>query len=542
MTLLARLAPRATKATVSSISSDGTFLVAPWWNQLLGWVPTRAGTTIDEQSALALPIVYACVRVIAESIASLPLITYRRTPEGGKERATDNPYYSLFHDAPNPAMTSFGWRETLMTHLTTWGNGYNEITETGFGTEVWPLPPHRMEVGWEGGRKVFDYLTDDGQKKRLDAKRVWHIPGLSTNGLVGLSPIQAHRESLGEMLATRDFGSSFYRNNARPAAVLEHPATLSAGAIERLATQMDQLRGTGNAGKTIVMEEGMKLHEVGVPPEDAQYIETRRLQREDVCSIYRMPPHMVGVLDHATFSNIEHQSIDFVVHTLRPWLVRIEQSIKAFFLADQPDIFVEFLVDGLLRGDAEARSKALAVQLEHEAITVNEWREIENRNPYPVNVRWTPAANYTAEEIDEDGNLVQPEAPPEVPAAAVPTPPGQPPQLTVIKSAAVRCAHERNGVLCNRLLAEVATPPYSLTCPRCKGVTRSTETKASNVEEPTADELRSVLADLAEAMRQQGSAIGRLAEREPVAVVGEAKRGGFRILKTAEGVSVEETA
>ena len=538
MTLLARLAPRATKATVSSISSDGTFLVAPWWNQLLGWVPTRAGTTIDEQSALALPIVYACVRVIAESIASLPLITYRRTPEGGKERATDNPYYSLFHDAPNPAMTSFGWRETLMTHLTTWGNGYNEITETGFGTEVWPLPPHRMEVGWEAGHKVFDYLADDGQKKRLDAKRIWHIPGLSTNGLVGLSPIQAHRESLGEMLATRDFGSSFYRNNARPAAVLEHPATLSAGAIERLATQMDQLRGTGNAGKTIVMEEGMKLHEVGVPPEDAQYIETRKLQREDVCSIYRMPPHMVGVLDHATFSNIEHQSIDFVVHTLRPWLVRLEQSIKSFFLADQPDIFVEFLVDGLLRGDAEARSKALAVQLEHEAITVNEWREIENRNPYPVNVRWTPAANYTAEEIDEDGNLVQPEAPPE---AAAPPPPADvlagPPQLTVIKSAAVHCPS------CHRLVAKKATPPYELWCRGCKREVVAEATKASNVEEPTADELKSVLADLAEAMRQQGFAIGRLAEREPVLVTApEARRSGFTIVKTAEGVSVEESA
>jgi len=540
VTLLARLAPRATKATVSSISSDGTFLVAPWWNQLLGWVPTRAGVTIDEQSALALPIVYACVRVIAESIASLPLITYRRTPEGGKERATDNPYYSLFHDAPNPAMTSFGWRETLMTHLTTWGNGYNEITETGFGTEVWPLPPHRMEVGWEAGHKVFDYLADDGQKKRLDSKRVWHIPGLSTNGLVGLSPIQAHRESLGEMLATRDFGSSFYRNNARPAAVLEHPATLSAGAIERLATQMDQLRGTGNAGKTIVMEEGMKLHEVGVPPEDAQYIETRKLQREDVCSIYRMPPHMVGVLDHATFSNIEHQSIDFVVHTLRPWLVRIEQSIKAFFLADQPDIFVEFLIDGLLRGDAEARAKALDIQRKAGVLHKNEWRAIENRNPDPEDDLWIPMANNEAVAIDEDGNVIEPPTPeaPAVPAAAAPNPPGQPPQLTVIKSAAVHCPS------CHRLVAKKATPPYELWCRGCKQEVISTEaTKASNVEEPTADELKSVLADLAEAMRQQGFAIGRLAEREPVLVTApEARRSGFTIVKTAEGVSVEESA
>jgi phage FluMu protein Com len=152
-------------------------------------------------------------------------------------------------------------------------------------------------------------------------------------------------------------------------------------------------------------------------------------------------------------------------------------------------------------------------------------------------------ANNAAQEIDEDGNLVQPEAPPEVPAAAVPTPPGQPPQLTVIKSAAVRCAYERNGVPCNRLLGDPLTPPYSVTCPRCKGVTASTATKAADLIEPTADELKSVLADLAEAMRQQGSAIGRLAEREPVLVTApEARRSGFTIVKTAEGVSVEETA
>jgi hypothetical protein len=282
----------------------------------------------------------------------------------------------------------------------------------------------------------------------------------------------------------------------------------------------------------MVLEEGMKLHEVGVPPEDAEYIATRRFQREDICTIYRMPPHMVGILDHATFSNIEHQSIDFVVHTLRPWLVRIEQSIKSFFLADEPDLFVEFLVDGLLRGDAEARSKALAVQLEHEAITVNEWREIENRNPYPIDVRWTPAANYTAEQIDEDGNLIAPEV-----AVPVVPEPSSPPQLTVVKSAAVRCGHLRDGAVCGHLLAEIATPPYRIVCRRCKGVTEAKavadETKAAD---PADAELRAALADMADA-------IARLAEREPVLVAPENRtRGGFRIVRTAEGVSVEESA
>lgn len=463
--------PAVKAATALSVSEDGTFIVAPGFSWLESLIKTPAGTFVSDTSAMALPTLAACVRVIAESVASIPLIVYRRLPTGGKDRASDHDLYPVLHDSPNPEMTSFVWRETLLTHMGTWGNCYHEVTTDAAGrTQIWPLPPDRIEVGWESSHKVFDYVRANGTKKRLKDGTVFHIPALGYNGLVGKSPVQIHREALGEAMATRDFGSAFYRHGARPAVVLEHPKTLSTPAIERLGTQMEQLRGVGNAGKTVILEEGLKLHEVGVPPEDAQYIETRKFQREEICTMYRMPPHMVGVLDHATFSNIEHQSIDFVVHTLRPWLVRIEQAINQFFFADDPEFFVEFLVDGLLRGDAVARAQSLDIQRKAGVLHKNEWREIENRNPDPEDDIWVPAANNTAQPIDDTGAPIEDTPDPVVqePPAVSPDVVPPSPQLVAVKSAdGVRCTG------CRRLLAEVVTPPYRIVCSRCKAVTEA---------------------------------------------------------------------
>ena len=423
-----------------------------------------------DDSALAIVTFYACVRVLAESVASVPLILYRRLPNGGKERATDHELYPVLHDAPNPEMTSFVWRETLVGHLATWGNSYNEIVEDGFGgMQLWPLRPDRIQARWgPGDTKVFDYLSTIGRRTtQLADGTIFHIPGLSSNGLVGLSPISLHREALGLYQALQDFGASTMRNMARPAVVMTHPKTLSKGAIERLATQMDDLRGSGNAGKTIVMEEGLTIKEIGVPPEDAQYIQSRDFQAREVARMFRMPPHMIGDLERATFTNIEHQSIDFVVYTLMPWLVRIEQEIKSQLLFDQDEYFVEFLVDGLLRGDAVTRAQALQIQRQNGVINGDEWRAIENRNPIEDGsgkAFWMPV-NFQAAVTDQvdPGQSADP---------AIDT--GQPsidampmPALTVVKSAAVRCSK------CNRLLAEQASPPYRITCSRCKTVTEA---------------------------------------------------------------------
>jgi HK97 family phage portal protein len=405
------LLSRATKSVgVPSVSSDGTFLTGP-----LSWLlAARAGSTVSEDGSLALPTIYACVRVLSEDVASLPLLLYRRQADGGKERATDHPLYEVLHSQPNPDMTSMTWRETMMTHLLTWGNSYSEITFDALGNlQLWPIPPARIEVRWEDNRKVFYYLGVNGRRPLRDGT-VFHVMGQSQNGLVGLSPIALHRETLGEHMATRDFGQAFYRNMARPATILKHPKTVSEPAQQRLKSQIEALKGSRNAGKTVLLEEGLDFKEIGIPPEDAQYVETRKLQREEAAQLFRMPPHKVGILDHATFTNIEHQAIDYVSGTLRPWLVRIEQAI-ATQLLDEEDVFAEVLVDGLLRGDALSRAQALQIRWQHGTLTPDEWRALENENALPDGVgkqTYVPV-NYRAatapeaageEEVDASGD------------------------------------------------------------------------------------------------------------------------------------------
>lgn len=380
-----------------NISWDGTFSVAPLFNSWFGWgTRTSSGTIISPDAAMGIVTVFACIRVLAETIGTLPLILYRRLPDGGKERAVDHPLYSVFQRRANPDMTPYVWKETSVSHIAGWGNAYSEIAYDGMGRmQLWPVAPPRIQVGFDGTKKVFDYLGPDGSKKRLADGTIFHIPGLGSNGLVGMSPIGLHREALGLQQALQDFGSATMRNMARPAVVMTHPKTLSKGAIERLATQMDELRGAGNAGKTIVMEEGLTLQEIGIPPEDAQYIESRQFQDRQVMRIYRMQPHMVGDLQNATYTNIEHQSIDFTVFTLAPYLVRIEEEASLQLLPEdeQDEYFFEFLIDALLRGDAETRAKALQIQHNEGVLSDNEWRAIENRNPKPIDNFWAPAGN-----------------------------------------------------------------------------------------------------------------------------------------------------
>jgi len=409
-----------------------------------------------QDEALKVATWHACVRVLAESVASLPLFLYRRMPDGSKERATDHEFYPTLHDSWNPSMTSFTGRELLVSHMAGHGDGYNEIAFDAFGRlQLWPIRPDRIAPRWDstGTQKLYDYLSPTGQRRTMRPGSVFHVPALSPSGLKGYSPIALHRKTIEVHNAAREFGRATFRNNARPATVLSHPKTLSDGAITRLAGQMDELKGSSNAGKTVILEEGLDIHEIGFPPKDAQYVETRVHEAREIQKIFRMPPHMVGDLERATFSNIEHQGIEFVVYTLRPWLVRIEQEIKQQLLFDQPDIFAEFLVDGLLRGDAKGRAEALDIQRRNGVINADEWRELENMNPIDDGSGksyWRPenmaaSADLEAEEGEGDE-------------------PAQPPQLTAVKSAEVRCSG------CNRKLADLATPPYSFVCARCKQV------------------------------------------------------------------------
>lgn len=347
---------------------------------------SASGASVTPESSITFAAVLACVRVLAESVASLPLITYHREPDGGKTRATDYPLYPVLHDAPNPEMTSVQWRETAMVHLCLWGNSYNEIVFDGAGNvrQLWPLQPRDMTVKRVNDQLVYEYREGGQRLITYGARQILHICGLSMNGLVGMSPIAIARDAIGLGMTLNDYGGRVFSNGARPSGVLEHPGQLGEQAYKRLKESFfEEYAGAGNAGKTLLLEEGTKFNPISFPPDDAQFLESRKFQIEEVARIFRVPLHKIGSLDHATFSNIEHQSLEFVVDSLRPWLVRWEQSISAKLLPDRDrgQYFSEHLVDGLLRGDIQSRYGAYAVGRQWGWLNVNEIRTRENMNP-----------------------------------------------------------------------------------------------------------------------------------------------------------------
>ena len=345
--------------------------------------PTPSGKTVNERTAMTTSAVYACVRVLAETIASLPLHTYRRTEEG-KEKAIDHNLYFLLHDEPNPEMTSFVFRETLMGHLLLWGNAYAQVIRDGRGRVIglYPLLPDRMEVGRTEQGKLYYCYQKDGQEYLLHQEEVLHIPGLGFDGLVGYSPIAMAKNAVGMALATEEYGSRLFANDARPSVVLEHPGLLKDPS--KIRDSWNQIyRGSENAYKVAVLEEGMQVKTLSMPPDQAQFLETRKFQIEEICRIFRVPPHLIASLDRATFSNIEHQSISFVVHSIRPWLVRLEQAFsKALFNeSEKKEYFASFVVDGLLRGDYESRMRGYSVGIQNGFMSPNDVRSLENMNP-----------------------------------------------------------------------------------------------------------------------------------------------------------------
>jgi len=346
---------------------------------------TTSGKTVNERTAMQTTAVYACVRILAETIASLPLHTYRYT-ESGKQKARDHPLYNLLANAPNPEMTSFVFRETLMGHLLLWGNSYSQIIRDGRGKVIalYPLLPDKMTVNRSEKGEIYYLYNKEGQEYILTKDEVLHIPGLGFDGLVGYSPIAMAKNAIGMAIATEEYGAKFFANGANPGGVLEHPGVVKDP--QRIRDSWNAVyQGTSNAHRIAVLEEGMKFQPIGIPPEQAQFLETRKFQTEEICRIFRIPPHLIGDLERATFSNIEHQSISFVVHTIRPWLVRIEQSINKslFSESEKKEYFVSFVVEGLLRGDYESRMRGYSIGIQNGFMSPNDVRSLENMNPIP---------------------------------------------------------------------------------------------------------------------------------------------------------------
>ena len=356
---------------------------------------STSGKRVNERTAMQMTAVYSCVRILSEAVAGLPLQFYRYTADGGKEKAVDHPLYFLLHDEPNPEMTSFVFRETLMTHLLLWGNAYSQIIRNARGEIIalYPLMPDRMTVNRdENGQLYYEYYmnTDDahtmkGTTVRLQPYDVLHIPGLGFDGLVGYSPIAMAKNAIGMAIACEEYGAKFFANGAAPSGVLEHPGTIKDPSRVRESWQAT-FGGSANANKVAVLEEGMKYTPISISPNEAQFLETRKFQIDEIARIFRVPPHMVGDLEKSSFSNIEQQSLEFVKYTLDPWVARWEQAMVRALLTqeEKKTYFFKFNVDGLLRGDYQSRMNGYATARQNGWMSANDIRELENLDRIPA--------------------------------------------------------------------------------------------------------------------------------------------------------------
>lgn len=396
----------------NTLANPGTWLV----DALGGGSSSRSGRKVTQDTALQLAAVYACVRILSETIAHLPLHVYERL-ERGKKKAPDHHLYELLHDQPNDLMTSFTYRETTMAHILLTGNSYSEIERDKGGRPValWPLTPDRVTPRRINSLKlVYDVTLPGGGQATLNGEDVFHIPGLGYDGLRGYNPLHMHREAIGMGLAAEEYGARFFGNGAKPGGVIEHPNGMSDGSHKRLRDDWERMhKGLDRSHRVAILEEGAKYAQTGIAPNEAQFLETRKFQKQEIAMIFRVPPHLLADLDRATFSNIEQQGIDFATYSIVPWLERWEQAMRMqLFGKDERKIyFAEYNVDGLLRGDVQTRTAAYVSQFQNGFISRNEVRAEENRNPIEGGDTFYVPLNLVPADEDRSRQFIEPSEP-----------------------------------------------------------------------------------------------------------------------------------
>lgn len=354
-----------------------------WFARIAG--TTGSGIAVSSESAMRQTAVFACLRILAESVAALPLIIYRRRKSGGRDRATDHPLHEVLHASPNRIQTSFEFRDYMQSMVVTRGRAYAQIVPGARGAIDSLIPIHADKVtprARTDGRLEYVVTTSQGSQVFQDHE-LMKLIGFTLDGINGISMIEFHRETIGGAMAVSDHGNRFFSNAATPGGVLTMPGHFETPEKRREFAEQWRRATTGaNAHKTAVLEDGVKFEPISISNKDSQYIELKKYTAADIARIFRVPPHMIGDLEKATFSNIEHQSLEFVIHTLRPWLVRWEQVISRDLLYDD-NFYAEFLIDGLLRGDQKSRYEAYSKGITDGWLTRNEVRELENLNPLP---------------------------------------------------------------------------------------------------------------------------------------------------------------
>jgi HK97 family phage portal protein len=366
----------------------------PAWIKKRSWATLDAyegrdatsGIHINDTVALGIPAVYACVRVLTEAIASLPLITYERMANGDRERARDFSLYRLLHDEPNPLMTSFELRELLVGHLCLRGNAYCFVErDAGEVVALWPLHPDRVTVEVTGRELIYKH-QNDGVEKIYPMTDIMHIRGLSDNGIVGYSPLTLLRDSFGYAKAVNEYASSYFKNDASPGGVLSTPAALSTQAVQNLRDAWTTgYAGKGKHHRVAILDNDLKWQSIGVSPEDSQLIESQKFSVVEIARIFRVPLNLVMDYERSTYSNVVEQNRSFLTHTLQPWLSRIEQAVAKSLLtaAEKERFFIEHLTQDFLRADTKTRFDSYKVAIDAGFLTVDEVRQLENMNAIP---------------------------------------------------------------------------------------------------------------------------------------------------------------
>lgn len=371
----------------SSLENPSTPLSSPaaWLFDAFGGAKTQSGVSVNDKTALSHSAVYACCKVLSDSIASLPLEVYRQLPNGNTELAIDHPVHRLVNTAPSPLYTSYNFRAAAQLHIGIRGNAYAKILRDGWGrpTELRLLAPNTVTPFFDKNEKL--YYRVEGEPLVLTPDEVVHVAGLSWDGINGRSPIEAARETIGMGLAATQYGAKIFGSGTHLSGVLETPNILTNEQVNSIASGWkNRYSGVSNAGGVAVLQNGMKFNPISLTPTDSRFIEAQKLGIADIARIYRVPLHMIGELDRATFSNIEQQSIEFVQHTIRPLVKAWEQELnrKLFRPSEQGQYFVRFNLNALLRGDMKARSEFYRAMFNMRAMSPNEIRQYEGMNAY----------------------------------------------------------------------------------------------------------------------------------------------------------------
>lgn len=385
---------RAAEARASAVGADID------WSKYFAGASTSSGVTVTPETALQTSAVYGCVSVIAGTVSTLPLHIYRRLPGGGREKATDHPLYSLLHDAPNDLLTSCEWREMMQAHLCLRGNAYAGIIRDGAGVvrALEPIHPDRVSVFQRENKVTYSVQEASGPQETYTHETMLHLRGLGNSGVIGFSPIALARNAIGLAIATENHGSKLFANGARPSGVLETPANLTDAQLKALRAAWDAAHsGQENAGKMAILSQGMKYSGVSMSNEDAQFLETRKFQIPEIARIFRVPLHKIQDMSGATFSNIEHQAIEFVTDCIRPWVVKWEQRLNVTLLtpAERREYFIEYSLDALMRGDTTSRYTAYRVGREGGWLSSNDIRDLENMNRIEGGDTYMQPLNFT---------------------------------------------------------------------------------------------------------------------------------------------------